>query len=144
MAKQDFYDILGVSRDASQDEIKKAYRRLAREYHPDVNKEPDAEERFKEINEAYRILSDPDSRRQYDQFGHAAFENGGAGDQGFGGFGGFGDFGFGGFEDLGDIFADMFFGGGSTSSQRRPRKGADLRYNLTIEFEEAAFGVENY
>ena len=103
MAKQDFYDILGVSRDASQDEIKKAYRRLAREYHPDVNKEPDAEERFKEINEAYRILSDPDSRRQYDQFGHAAFENGGAGDQGFGGFGGFGDFGFGGFEDLGDI-----------------------------------------
>ena len=111
MAKQDFYDILGVSRDASQDEIKKAYRRLAREYHPDVNKEPDAEERFKEINEAYRILSDPDSRRQYDQFGHAAFENGGAGDQGFGGFGGFGDFGFGGFEDLGDIFADMFFGG---------------------------------
>lgn len=142
MAKQDFYDILGVSRDASQDEIKKAYRRLAREYHPDVNKEPDAEERFKEINEAYRILSDPDSRRQYDQFGHAAFENGGAGGQGFGGFGGFGDFGFGGFEDLGDIFADMFFGGGSTSSQRRPHKGADLRYNLTIEFEEAAFGAE--
>ena len=139
MAKQDYYEILGVPRDASQEEIKKAYRRLAREYHPDVNKEPGAEERFKDINEAYRVLSDPDTRSQYDQFGHAAFENGGFGGQGFGGFG---DFGFGGFEDLGDIFADMFFGGSSARQQRRPRKGADIRISLTIEFEEAAFGVE--
>jgi len=140
MAKQDYYDILGVSRDASEEEIKKAYRRLARQYHPDVNHEPGAEERFKEINEAYRVLSNPETRAQYDQFGHAAFENGGS--QGFGGFGGFGDFGFGGFEDLGDIFADFFGGGFSQRQQRRPRKGADLRYDLTIEFEEAAFGVE--
>lgn len=141
MAKQDYYEILGVPRDASQEDIKKAYRRLAREYHPDVNKEPGAEERFKEINEAYRVLSDPDTRRQYDQFGHAAFENGGFGGQGFGGFGDFGDFGFG-FEDLGDIFTDMFFGRSSARRDRRPRKGADIRLDLTIEFEEAAFGVE--
>lgn len=141
MAKQDYYEILGVPRDASQEDIKKAYRRLAREYHPDVNKEPGAEERFKEINEAYRVLSDPDTRRQYDQFGHAAFENGGFGGQGFGGFGDFGDFGFG-FEDLGDIFTDMFFGRSSARRDRRPRKGADIRLDLIIEFEEAAFGVE--
>lgn len=135
MAK-DYYEILGVPRDASQDDIKKAYRRLAREYHPDVNKEPGAEERFKEINEAYRVLGDPDTRRRYDELGHADFEN-----SGFGGFGDFGDFGFG-FEDLGDIFADMFFGRSSTRRDRRPRKGADLRMDLTLEFEEAAFGVE--
>ena len=97
MAK-DYYEILGVPRDASQDDIKKAYRRLAREYHPDVNKEPGAEERFKEINEAYRVLGDPDTRRRYDELGHADFEN-----SGFGGFGDFGDFGFG-FEDLGRYF----------------------------------------
>ncbi|NLL88354.1 MAG: molecular chaperone DnaJ [Firmicutes bacterium] len=139
MAKQDYYEILGVPRDASQEEIKKAYRRLARQYHPDVNKEPGAEERFKDINEAYRVLGDPETRSQYDQFGHAAFENGGFGQ----GFGGFGDFGFG-FEDLGDIFADMFFGGSTARRQRRPRKGADIRVSLTIEFDEAAFGVEKH
>ncbi len=135
MAKQDYYETLGVSRDASQEDIKKAFRSLARKYHPDVNDDPGAEERFKGINEAYRILSDEEARAQYDQFGHAAFENGGAG-QGFGGFGGFG-----GFDDLGDIFADMFFGGGGRQ-QRRPRRGNDLRYDLTIEFEEAVFGTE--
>jgi len=137
LAKRDYYDVLGVSRGASEDEIKKAYRQLARELHPDVNPSDDAEEKFKEINEAYSVLSDPERRAQYDQFGHAAFDNAGMGGPG-GGFGGFG-----GFDDLGDIFADMFFGGGFGGRQsNRPRKGADLRYDLTIDFEEAAFGVE--
>lgn len=138
MAKQDYYEILGVSRGASQDEIKKAYRRLAREYHPDVNNEPGAEERFKEINEAYEVLSDPDKRAKYDQFGHAAFDNAGTGSGGFGGFGGFGGTPF---DDLGDIF-DMFFGGGGGRDNLRPQRGADLRYDLTIDFVEAAFGAE--
>ncbi|NLJ80340.1 MAG: molecular chaperone DnaJ [Firmicutes bacterium] len=136
MAKQDYYDVLGVSRDASEDEIKKAYRKLARELHPDVNKEPDAEERFKTVNEAYAVLGDAERRELYDRGGHAAFENTGAG--GFGDFGGFG-----GFEDLGDIFADMFFGGGLGGRRaNRPRRGADLRFELTIDFKEAAFGLE--
>lgn len=130
MAKQDYYDILGVPRGASEEEIKKAYRKLARELHPDVNQEPGAEERFKTINEAYSVLGDPERRAQYDRFGHAAFDN-----MGPGGFGGFGDF------DLGDLFGEFFgFGGGRPSN--RPRQGADLRYEMTIEFEEAAFGVE--
>ena len=94
--------MLGVSRDASEEEIKKAYRRLARKYHPDVNKSEGAEERFKEINEAYAVLGDQERRAKYDQFGHAAFE-GGADQGGFGGFGGFP-----GFEDLGDLFSDLF------------------------------------
>jgi molecular chaperone DnaJ len=133
LAKQDYYDVLGVPRGASDDDIKKAYRKLARELHPDVNQEPGAEEKFKTINEAYSVLGDPERRAQYDQFGHAAFDNAGAG--GFGGFGGFGDFG-----DLGDLFGDIFgFGGRQTN---RPQRGADLRYEMTIEFEEAAFGVE--
>lgn len=137
MAKRDYYEILGVARDASDEDIKKAYRRLARKYHPDVNKSADAEERFKEINEAYAVLSDPERRAKYDQFGHAAFE-GGAGQGGAGGFGGFG-----GFEDLGDLFSDLFFGGvfGGRPSQR-PRRGADIHYDLSITFEEAAFGLE--
>lgn len=143
MAKRDYYEVLGVSRDADEQEIKKAYRRLARQYHPDVNKDdPDAEAKFKEISEAYQVLSNPQTRAQYDRFGHAAFEQGGAG-AGAGGadpFGGFG--GFGGFEGFDDIF-DMFFGGGT--GRRRssgPRRGADLRYDLELDFEEAAFGVE--
>lgn len=136
MAKRDYYEILGVSKDAGEEEIKKAFRRLARQYHPDVNKEdPQAEEKFKEINEAYEVLSDPKKRAAYDQFGHAGT------DSGFGnatGFGGFGDFGF---DSFGDIF-DMFFG--STGRQRRPgpKRGADLRVDLEIEFTEAAFGME--
>ncbi|NLY29508.1 MAG: molecular chaperone DnaJ [Firmicutes bacterium] len=146
MAKRDYYEVLGVDRNASEAEIKKAYRRLARKYHPDVNKEdPNAEEKFKEISEAYRVLGDEKLRQQYDQFGHAAFEGpNGAG--GFGGFGDFGDFGgfggFGDFEGFGDIF-DMFFGGGmGRQRQRGPQRGADVHVTLQIKFEEAAFGIE--
>ncbi|MEC9489177.1 MAG: DnaJ domain-containing protein, partial [Halanaerobium sp.] len=135
--KKDYYELLGVSKDADQQEIKKAYRKLARKYHPDVNKDdPKAEDKFKEISEAYAVLSDAEKRAQYDQFGHAGVDG-----QGFD----FGDFNrgdFGGFGDFGDIF-DIFFGGGMGSQRRRqPRRGADLRYNLEIDFEEAVFGVE--
>ena len=111
--KRDFYEVLGVSKDASADDIKKAYRKLARKYHPDLNKDnPEAAEKFKECSEAYSVLSDDQKRAQYDQFGMAAFENGGAGGAGgFGGFEGFGGFGAGGFGNgMEDIF-DMFFGG---------------------------------
>lgn len=135
MAKRDYYEVLGVPKGASEEQIRKAYRGLARKYHPDVNDEPNAEDKFKEINEAYKILSDPEQKSKYDQFGHAAFENGGMGQGGFGGFEGFG-----GFDDLGDIFSTFFGGGGRATN--RPQRGADLRYEMTIEFEEAAFGIE--
>lgn len=139
MAKRDYYEVLGVSRDASQEEIKKAYRRLARKYHPDANpNDKGAEAKFKEISEAYKVLSDPQKRANYDRFGHAE-----PGQQGFDGFGGFGGFG-GGFEQnfgFDDIF-DMFFGGGGRRRRSGPQKGADLRADLEITFEEAAFGVE--
>ncbi len=135
MAKEDYYNVLGVPRGASEDEIKKAYRKLAREVHPDVNKEPGAEETFKAINEAYSVLGDPERKAQYDQYGHAAFENAGQG--GFGGYGGFG-----GFDDLGDIFSEFFGGGFGGRQTNRPQRGADLRYEMTVEFEEAAFGTE--
>lgn len=131
MSKQDYYELLGVGKDATEQDLKKAYRQLARKYHPDVNKAPDAEEKFKEINEAYAVLSDPQKRAQYDQMGHAAFENGGFGAEGFGGFG---------FDDLGSIF-DMFFGG-SRTQRRGPIPGADLRYNLELDFNEACFGTK--
>ena len=143
MAKRDYYEVLGVDRNASEADIKKAYRRLARKYHPDVNQDdPDAEEKFKEAAEAYRVLGDEKLRQQYDQFGHAAFE-GANGTGGFGGFGDFGDFGgFGDFDGFGDIF-DMFFGGGMGRQRRRgPQQGADIHVNLQIKFEEAAFGLE--
>jgi molecular chaperone DnaJ len=131
--KRDYYEVLGVARDASPDEIKKAYRKLARTYHPDVNKAPDAEAKFKEIKEAYDVLSDEQKRATYDQFGHIDPN------QGMGGFGGAGDFsGFGGF---GDIF-DMFFGGGSRRDPNAPQRGDDLQYSMTIEFKEAVFGHE--
>jgi len=129
-AKRDYYEVLGVNRQATQEEIKKSFRRLARQYHPDVNKSVDAEAMFKEINEAYEVLSDQDKRAAYDRFGHAGPQAG---------FGGFGDFGFGGIEDI----FDSFFGGGRTGAARRgPSRGADLRYDLAIEFEEAVFGCE--
>ena len=141
MAKKDYYETLGVSKDASDAEIKSAFRKLAKKYHPDVNKEPDAEAKFKEIGEAYSILSDPQKRKTYDQFGSAAFEQGGAG----GGFNGFG--GFQGFNmddiDLSDIFDDMFggFGFGSRkSSKKRPRKGDDSLVRVNIDFDEAVNG----
>lgn len=139
MSKRDYYEVLGVEKNASDDEIKKAFRKLARKYHPDMNRENPkaAEEKFKEANEAYEVLSDSQKRAQYDQFGHAAFEGGGGGQGGFGGFSG----GQGGF---GDIF-DMFFGGqGGFGGGRQPgpERGSDLRYDLEISFEEAAFGKE--
>ncbi len=128
-AKRDYYEVLGVSRQATQDEIKKAFRRLARQYHPDVNKGPDSEAKFKEINEAHEVLSDDEKRAMYDRFGHAGTQ------AGFGGGGGFT-----GFEDI----FDTFFGGMRTggAARRGPTKGADLRYDLRIEFEEAVFGCE--
>jgi molecular chaperone DnaJ len=133
MAKRDYYEILGVPRDASEEEIRKAFRRLALDYHPDRNKSPGAEERFKEINEAYQVLSDPQKRAQYDRFGFAGVgvETGRPRDfEGFDIFGGFGD-----------IF-ESFFGDFATRTQRAPQRGADLHYSVTIPFEEAVFGTE--
>ena len=139
--KRDYYEVLGVNKNATADEIKHAYRKLAKKYHPDMNPgDKNAEEKFKEATEAYEVLSDPDKKARYDQFGHAAFEQGGGGAGGFGGF----DFGSG---DMGDIFGDIFgdfFGGGSRSSARRngPRQGANLRAAVRITFDEAIRGVD--
>ena len=144
MAKKDYYEILGVSKSATDDEIKKAYRKLALKYHPDRNPDdPSAEEKFKELGEAYEVLSDADKRAAYDRFGHAAFEQGGTGGGGYAGGGGF--------QDPMDIFAQMFsgmggfadmFGGGARGGQKRSSKrpGSDLRYDLDITLEEAARG----
>lgn len=138
--KRDYYEVLGVDKGADDATIKKAYRQLAKKYHPDMNPgDKEAEKKFKEASEAYAVLSDPDKRRQYDQFGHSAFEGGGAG----GGFGGF-DFSGADFSDIfGDIFGD-FFGGGSRGCARNngPMKGANLRTSVRISFEQAVFGVE--
>jgi molecular chaperone DnaJ len=131
-SKRDYYEVLGVARNASEDDIKKAFRRLARQYHPDVNKEHDAEARFKEVNEAYEVLSDPQKRQMYDQFGHAGPGMGaGAGFENFGNFGGFSD-----------IFQTFFGGQTGGGGRRGPQRGSDLRYNLTLTFEEAVFGCE--
>jgi molecular chaperone DnaJ len=134
VSKRDYYELLGVSRGASADEIKKGYRQQALQYHPDRNPgDKSAEDRFKEVNEAYSVLSDAQKREQYDRFGHA-----GPAGQGFGGFQDFGGFGV---EDiLNDFFGSVF--GGAAGGGRRPQRGADLRYNLTIKFEEAVFGAE--
>lgn len=141
MDKKDYYEVLGVSKNASQDEIKSAFRKLAKKYHPDVSKEHDAEAKFKEVQEAYAVLSDEDKRRQYDQFGHAAFTNGG----GAGGAGGFSGFDFSGF-DYGDIFDNIFggFGGGFSSgrSNSRARRGSDSLMRMKLTFEEAVFGCK--
>ena len=143
MAKRDYYEVLGVSKTASEDEIKKAYRKLAKQYHPDVNKAPDAEEKFKEINEAYEVLSDQSKRATYDQFGHAGLD-------GSAGAGGFGGFNAGGFDDISDIFSSFMGGGfsgfnfGGRSSQRNtgPIKGDNRYMSMTIDFLDSIHGVD--
>lgn len=136
--KRDYYEVLGVSRTATQVEIKKGYRAKAKQYHPDISKEVDAEIRFKEVNEAYEVLSNEDSRAAYDRFGHAGVNgNGGFGGDPFGGFGGAGS-------PFGDIF-ETFFGGGMGGSQARaraPQRGADIQVSVNLTFEEAVFGVD--
>lgn len=137
MNKRDYYEVLGVDKNASQDEIKSAFRKLAKKYHPDISKEEDAEAKFKEAQEAYAVLSDETKRKQYDQFGHAAFEQGGMGGTGFGGFDASGF-------DFGDIFDNIFGGGfgfGSTRSTSRASRGADSLMRINLSFEEAAFGT---
>lgn len=138
--KRDYYEVLGVSKTASDDEIKKAYRSLAKKYHPDMNPgDKEAEMKFKEANEAYEVLSDSEKRSKYDRFGHAAFDPSAGGGQGFGGFGGFGGADF----DFGDIFSSFFGGGGSSRSrQNMPIEGDDVATRVTISFEEAAFGCK--
>lgn len=141
--KRDYYEVLGVAKSASDSEIKSAYRKLAKKYHPDMNPgDAEAEKKFKEASEAYAILSDAEKRKQYDQFGHAAFENGGGGG-GYGGFGGF-DFNSADMGDIfGDIFGDLFGGGGSRRrSNNGPMQGANVRASVRITFEEAVFGCE--
>lgn len=135
MAKKDYYDILGVDQDASQKEIKRAYRDLSKKYHPDISDKENAEEKFKEITEAYEVLSDEETRAKYDRYGHAGVNQDAAG-----GAGGFGQGQAGGFDDIFDIF----FGEGGGRGRRRngPRKGADLKYRMSVSFEEAAFGAE--
>lgn len=138
--KRDFYEVLGLKKGASDDEIKRAYRKLAMKYHPDRNQgDKEAEEKFKEINDAYSVLSDPEKKSRYDQYGHAGVDpNAGFGGGGFGGFGGAG-----GFEDIFDMFGGMFGGGGGRSRRRNgPMKGNDIQKAMTITFEEAAFGVK--
>jgi molecular chaperone DnaJ len=141
--KRDYYEVLGIQKGASEDEIKKAYRTLAKKYHPDLNPgDKDAEAHFKEVNEAYQILSDNDKRAKYDQFGHAGVDpNFGAGGAYGGGFGGFGGEGFD-FSDIGDIFGDIFGFGGGQSRRNGPTRGSDIHLHLTISFEEAAKGCK--
>ena len=146
--KRDYYEVLGVDKNADESTIKKAYYKMAKQYHPDTNPgDKVAEEKFKEANEAYEVLSDATKKAKYDQFGHAAFDPSmGGGDGGFGGFGGFSG-GFSDFGDLGDILGSMFgggFGGSSSSARRRngPVQGDDIGTTVTIDFEEAVFGVK--
>ena len=145
MAKRDYYEVLGVSKNATEDEIKSAFRKKAKEYHPDLNKSPDAPEKFKEAQEAYACLSNKENRAKYDQYGHAAFDNPYQNAGGAGGFSGnpFGDF------DFGDIFDDLFGGGfssfssfGGNRNSSRARKGADTLYGMKIDFMEAVHGCK--
>lgn len=139
MNKRDYYEVLGVDKNATEADIKSAFRKLAKKYHPDVSKEENAAEKFKEAQEAYAVLSDPEKRKQYDQFGHSAFTNSNGGFSGFEGF----DFG-----NFSDIFEDLFEGMGFSSSRNRarntnsPRKGADVLHRMTIDFEEAVYGTK--
>ena len=139
MNKRDYYEVLGVDKNASEADIKSAFRKLAKKYHPDVSKEENAAEKFKEAQEAYAVLSDPEKRKQYDQFGHSAFTNANGGFSGFEGF----DFG-----NVSDIFEDLFGGMGFSSSRSRsrntnsPKKGSDVLYHMTIDFEEAVYGTK--
>ena len=134
--KRDYYEVLGLSKGASEDEIKKAYRKLAKQYHPDMNPgDKVAEGKFKEVNEAYDVLSDPDKKGKYDQYGHAAFDPASGFGGGAGGFGGFDGF------DISDIFSS-FFGGGSSRRPNGPVRGDDVRLRVTLSFEEAVFGCK--
>ncbi len=135
--KRDYYEVLGVSKSATEADLKKAYRSLAKKYHPDMNPgDKEAEEKFKEVNEAYEILSDSEKRQQYDQFGHAAFSQGAGGGYGGGGFGGFGGF------DFEDIFSSFFGGGGGSRRSNAPQKGDDVGVRVVLTFEEAVFGCK--
>lgn len=135
--KRDYYEVLGVSKSASADEIKRAYRQLAKKYHPDMNPgDAEAEARFKEVNEAYAVLSDEEKKAKYDQYGHAAFDPTAGGGYGGGGFGGFDGF------DFSDIMSSFFGGGGRASSKNAPIEGDDVLARVTLEFEEAAFGCK--
>lgn len=138
MSKRDYYEVLGVEKNATDEELKKAYRRLAKKYHPDVNTDnpKEAEAKFKEVNEAYEVLSDPQKRSNYNNFGHAGVDPNGFGGAGYGDFG---DINFG---DIGDIFETFFGFGGNTKRKSGPQKGMDIKYQMTILFEEAAFGVK--
>ncbi|NCC83625.1 MAG: molecular chaperone DnaJ [Clostridia bacterium] len=133
--KRDYYEVLGVAKNATEEELKKAYRKTAKKFHPDLNPDnAEAEAKFKEANEAYAVLSDPEKRQRYDQFGHAGVDQQG-----------FDPSGFGGFEDLGDIFSQFFgggFGGRGASRQNAPTRGQDIRYRITLDFMEAAFGTK--
>ena len=140
MNKRDYYEVLGIEKNASEADIKSAFRKLAKKYHPDVSKEPDAAEKFKEAQEAYAVLSDASKRQQYDQFGHAAFQGGAGGPGGFSGFEGF-DFG-----NMSDLFEDilggMGFSTGSSRRKNRPVRGADVLHRMTIDFDEAVHGCQ--
>ena len=141
--KRDYYEVLGIEKGASEEEIKRAFRKMALKYHPDRNQgDKEAEEKFKEVNEAYSVLSDPELKKKYDMFGHAGVDPSAQAGPGAGQWTG----GFGGFDgvDLGDIFGDFFgggFGGGSARRRNAPTKGRDLQHSLKITFEEAAFGT---